>query len=70
MFEKFFAVILDTFRSPLTPRYIGYRVYTSQTTHLNPPDILATVYTQVKLPPLIPPMYWGEKEIYLVPSPL
>ncbi|ODG99423.1 hypothetical protein A4S05_04695 [Nostoc sp. KVJ20] len=23
----------------------------------------ATVYTQIKLPPLIPPMHWGEKEI-------
>jgi hypothetical protein len=30
----------------------------------------ATVYTQVELPPLIPPMHWGKKEIYLVPSPL
>ena len=30
------------------------------TPSLNPPDVLATVYTQVKLPPLIPPMYWGE----------
>ena len=27
---------------------------------LNPIDVLATVYTQVKLPPLIPPMYLGE----------
>jgi hypothetical protein len=29
----------------------------------------ATVYTQVELPPLVPPCKWGKQE-NLVPSPL
>ena len=33
------------------------------------PDTSATVYTQVKLPPLVPPWKWGKPE-KLVPSPL
>ena len=37
-----------------------YRVHTSQITPLNPPDVLATVYIQVKLPPLIPPYKGGK----------
>jgi hypothetical protein len=38
------------------------------TPSLNPPDVLATVYTQVKLPPLVPPWKGGKQE-NLVPSP-
>jgi hypothetical protein len=37
--------------------------------HQPPPLDKAMVYTQVKLPPLIPPWKWGKPE-KLVPSPL
>jgi hypothetical protein len=56
MFEKYYSVIFSTvIPHPNPPLMKGREV-----DFLVSPLDKAIVYTQVKLPPLIPPMLWGE----------